>query len=308
MPDRTGPTSHSFFSQRLRLHYVDYGNSDAPLLVLLHGGRDHARSWDFVAEKLRDRYHVVAPDLRGHGDSAWAVGSHYSILDYILDLARLLEHLGSKRVILVGHSLGGAIALQYAGVAPEGVEKLCAIEGLGPPPGMFPDRPIDERLAEWISTMRELAARQPRRYASLEEAASRMHEANPHLTEEMARHLTLHGSMRLEDGSFAWKFDNYVRAWPPTRYDREGVERLWSRIRVPVLLFRGKESWAEDPVADGRAGHFREYRYVEVDGAGHWVHHDRLDVFMGSLEEYLAEPVEYLDAVDTRRKESEGDS
>ncbi|HET9063098.1 MAG TPA: alpha/beta fold hydrolase, partial [Candidatus Binatia bacterium] len=60
-----GPSSHSFFSQRLRLHYVDYGHVDAPLLVLVHGGRDHARSWDFVAAALRDRYHVVAPDLRG---------------------------------------------------------------------------------------------------------------------------------------------------------------------------------------------------------------------------------------------------
>ena len=63
-----GPTSHFYFSQRLRLHYVDWGNEGAPPLVLVHGGRDHCRNWDWVAARLRDRYHVIAPDLRGHGD------------------------------------------------------------------------------------------------------------------------------------------------------------------------------------------------------------------------------------------------
>ena len=68
-----GPTSHFYVSQRLRLHYVDWGNETAPPLLLVHGGRDHCRNWDWVAQRLRDRYHVIAPDLRGHGDSAWAV-------------------------------------------------------------------------------------------------------------------------------------------------------------------------------------------------------------------------------------------
>src|SRR5258706_15243912 len=63
------PTSHTYISQRLRLHYLDWGNPDAPPLVLVHGGRDHARSWDWVVERLRDRWHIIAPDLRGHGDS-----------------------------------------------------------------------------------------------------------------------------------------------------------------------------------------------------------------------------------------------
>ena len=67
-----GPTSHSFISQRLRLHYVDWGNENAPPLILLHGGRDHCRNWDWVAQRLRNDYHIIAPDLRGHGDSAYA--------------------------------------------------------------------------------------------------------------------------------------------------------------------------------------------------------------------------------------------
>ena len=67
-----GPTSHSFIPQRLRLHYVDWGNAEAPPLILLHGGRDHCRNWDWVAQDLRRDYHIIAPDLRGHGDSAFS--------------------------------------------------------------------------------------------------------------------------------------------------------------------------------------------------------------------------------------------
>jgi pimeloyl-ACP methyl ester carboxylesterase len=282
-----GPSSHGFFSQRLRLHYVDYGRADSPLLVLIHGGRDHARNWDFVAARLRKRYHVIAPDLRGHGDSAWAYGAQYSMPDFLLDLHQLLRHLDAPPVVLVGHSLGGAIALQYAGVYPEHVCKVAAIEGLGPPPSMLTDKPVEERVAEWIQTMQDLATRRPRRYASLGEAEARMREANPHLSPTLARHLTLNGVIRVEDGSYAWKFDNYVRAWGPHAYDREAVQRLWSRIGCPVLLFRGAESWAENPVEDGRAARFQNARYVEVDGAGHWVHHDRLDVFMTELDSFL---------------------
>jgi pimeloyl-ACP methyl ester carboxylesterase len=282
-----GPTSRSFFSQRLRLHFVDYGRADAPLVVLVHGGRDHARSWDFVAAAIRDRYHVVAPDLRGHGDSAWAVGSQYAMPDYLLDLNQLMRHIGVRPVVLVGHSLGGAIVLQYAGTYPDRVSRVVAIEGLGPPPSMMVDKAVEERLDEWIRTMELLASRQPRRYASLVEAEARMREANPRLSSELAAHLTVHGTMRMEDGTYTWKFDNYVRAWGPNRYDREAVQRLWSRISCPVLLVRGAESWAENPVADGRAAHFSDYRYVEFEGAGHWVHHDRLDGFLVELERFL---------------------
>jgi pimeloyl-ACP methyl ester carboxylesterase len=85
------PTSHNYFSQGLRLHYVDWGNRDAPSLLLIHGGRDHCRNWDWVAERMRDRYHVVAPDLRGHGDSAWASGTNYSDINYIYDIAQLVH-------------------------------------------------------------------------------------------------------------------------------------------------------------------------------------------------------------------------
>ena len=152
-----GPESHSYFSQRLRLHYVDWGNPDAPPLLLIHGGRDHCRNWDWVAEALREDYRIVAPDLRGHGDSAWFVGGAYAMADYVYDIAQLVHQKRLAPVTVIGHSLGGSIALHYAGVYPETVKALVAIEGLGASPAQIEARrarSIDDRLREWIDTQR----------------------------------------------------------------------------------------------------------------------------------------------------------
>ena len=161
-----GPASHSYFSHRLRLHYVDWGNEGAPPLVLVHGGRDHCRNGDWVAARLRDRYHVIAPDLRGHGDSEWAVGSSYALSEYVYDLAQLIHQTGVAPVPIIGHSLGGMIALRYAGVYPDNVSRLVAIEGLGGTREMHAKaaaKPPNERLGKWIDLTRGLSGRLPRR-------------------------------------------------------------------------------------------------------------------------------------------------
>jgi pimeloyl-ACP methyl ester carboxylesterase len=287
-----GPSSHFYVSQRLRLHYVDWGNPDAPLLLLVHGGRDHARSWDQVAQALRADHHVVAPDLRGHGDSAWAIGSSYALTDFVLDVAQLLEALNEQPATIIGHSLGGAVSLLYTGVFPERVARLVAIEGLGPPPEVMVqlrEVPGWKRVRDWIERMQQLAGRQPRRYESIDAAAKRMLEENQFLDEEQARHLTIHGVARNEDGTYSWKFDNYVRAFSPNRLSEEEVVELRARIECPVLLVRGTESWASDPAVDGRIAPFRDACVANVEGAGHWVHHDRLDAFLALVRGFLAE-------------------
>lgn len=285
-----GPTSHYFYSQRLKLHYVDWGNLDKPPMLLIHGGRDHARNWDWVAQDLRRDYRIIAPDLRGHGDSQWAVGGEYALVEYVLDVAQLLDALNLFPITIIGHSLGGAIALQYTGTYPDRVKKVVAIEGLGPPPGLIRERPAQERMRIWVDEMKSLAQRHPRRYESLDEAVSRMQEANPHLTAEQARHLTVHGSYRDEDGTYLWKFDNYVRATSPYLFNIHDARELWGKITCPTLLLRGAESWAQDPVKDGRASAFRNYRFFNIANAGHWVHHDQLQLFLEHVRDFLAEP------------------
>lgn len=292
MTDRMpGPTSHTYFSQRLRLHYVDWGDPGGPPLLLIHGGRDHCRNWDWVAAALREEWHIIAPDLRGHGDSQWSADGSYSMAGYIYDLAQLIHQQHLAPATIIGHSLGGNIALRYAGIYPETVARLVAIEGLGPSPQRLAEREaptIAERMDQWILEQRRLAGRLPRRYASIEDAFRRMQEENPHLSAEQARHLTIHGANQNEDGTYSWKFDNYVRAWPP--YDMRGrdIQLLWSRIICPTLLLYGKESWAGNPAEDGRAEHFRHATVAGIDRAGHWLHHDRLDEFLRVVRQFLS--------------------
>ena len=285
-----GPTSHSFISQRLRLHHVDWGNPGAPPLILLHGGRDHCRNWDWVARDLRTDYHIIAPDLRGHGDSAYSPSGDYSMSAFVYDLAQLIHRQHLAPVRIVAHSLGGAISLRYAGIYPENVSRLVAIEGLGPSPAMLAKRgepAVKDRMRRWIEDERALAGRLPRRYASIDDALARMQAENKHLTPEQARYLTVHGVSQNEDGTFSWKFDNYIRSISPVDLAPEDIAKLWSNITCPTLLVLGRESWASNPAEDGRLDHFANARVSAYDHAGHWVHHDRLEAFVAEVREFL---------------------
>ncbi|WP_353218194.1 alpha/beta hydrolase [Sandarakinorhabdus sp.] len=286
----SGPTSHSFISQRLRLHYLDWGNPDAPPLLLLHGGRDHARSWDWTAQQLQRDWHIIAPDWRGHGDSAWSADGDYPSHAYVYDLAQLVHQLKLAPVTIVAHSMGGSIALRYTGLYPDHVRKLVAIEGLGPSPKMIAERTktdFAERQRDWIDAKRAAAARQPKRYPTLEAAFARMHQENSFLSEDQARHLTIHGTHRNEDGSYSWKFDNYLHLpWLPDGNPDQTAE-LWSRITCPTLLMYGEKSWASNPTKDGRIDYFKSAEVVTFADAGHWLHHDQFDRFMAELARFL---------------------
>lgn len=288
--DLPGPVSRIFFSQRLRLHYVDWGNPGAPPVILLHGGRDHCRSWDWVAKALRRDYHVIAPDLRGHGDSAWSASGHYPMASYIYDLAQLIHSQQLAPVSVIAHSLGGNIALRYTGIFPDTVRRLGVIEGLGPGPRTASDRdrkPIHARMADWIAEQRAQSSEVPWRYPSLDAALKRMQEANKRLPDDIARHLTEHAVNQNEDGTYCWKFDPYVRVWPPNDMSRDEISALWARITCPTLLVWGKESWATNPEEDGRIEHFQRARVLGVEGAGHWVHHDRQALFIDAMRGFL---------------------
>jgi pimeloyl-ACP methyl ester carboxylesterase len=279
------PVSRWYTSQRLRLHYVVWGDERKPPVLLVHGGRDHARNWDDVAEALVDEYAVYAVDLRGHGDSDWAVGGMYSMPEYTADIAAFVDQLDRGPLPLIGHSLGGGIVLQYAGVFPQNVTRVTSIEGLGP--GISEPRPAHLRMREWIAQLKGFEERTPRHYPSLNDATARMQEANPHLTPRMARHLAEQGVRRHEDGTYTWKFDNYLRMHSPYEFAIADAREIWNQIRVPILLVRGGKSWGRDPERDGKASAFHNYRSVEIEGAGHWVHHDQLDAFLAQLLPFM---------------------
>jgi pimeloyl-ACP methyl ester carboxylesterase len=292
IPTAPTPTSHFYTSLRTRLHYLDWGNPSAPTLILVHGGFDHARSWDWTARALAQDYHVIAPDLRGHGDSGWSAEGSYGIANFVYDLAQLVDMLDRSPVTIVGHSLGGAISLRYAGLFPEKLRRIVAIEGLGLSPTRLQEEaqtPLPDLLRTWIESRRASARRTPRRYPTIEAAVGRMRERNEHLSVEQALHLTNHGVNRNEDGSYSWKFDPYLNVRGPQAASDMDLPAFWERIACPTLLCLGSDSWASNPVKDGRIRHFPDARLVEFARAGHWLHHDQFDQFIGELRAFLGD-------------------
>lgn len=286
----SGPASRFFVSQRLKLHYVDWGNPTAPPLLLVHGGRDHCRNWDWLAERLRSDWHILAVDLRGHGDSQWNADGTYHMAGYVYDLAQLIHLQGLAPVSIVAHSLGGSIATRLAGIYPQSVKQLVAIEGLGLSPRLIKERagkPPAEKLRNWVERTRGLATRQPRRYASLDDAIARMRSEHERLTDEQARHLTAHGAAQNEVGTWSWKFDPYLNVWPPHDWPQAEVEQLWQATTCPLLCIYGQLSQASDPLVDGRAQFLKTAEIVRIEGAGHWVHHDRLDEIEALCRRFL---------------------
>ncbi len=285
-----GPTSNSYISQRIKLHYVDWGNPDAPPLLLIHGGRDHCRNWDWIAEELRHDWHVVAPDLRGHGGSGWSTDGNYNIQSYVYDIAQLIHQKELNPLTIVSHSMGGNIALRYAGLYPQNVKKLVAIEGLGSSPKMIKEAqavPISDRWRDWIDKKRAASARTHRRYETFEDALARMKTENSHLSDEQALHLTTHAVNQNEDGTFSWKFDNYMRVWAPFDIGHEETQKLWGEITCPTMLCYGNDSWASNPVEDGRIKCFKNAVVKNYENAGHWLYHDQFDKFTADLTEFL---------------------
>ncbi len=280
------PESRFYTSQNLRLHYVDWGNADAPTLLLIHGGRDHCRSWDLIARALQPHYHVVAPDLRGHGDSDWTKGGSYSLPEHVYDLTRLVRIATSGKVAIVGHSMGGMVGLTYAGAFPETVSALVVLDGVVVAPNTA-RTPTHQRMTKWIAQLDKLEARRPRVYRTLAEAAARMSAHNARLTPELALHLATHGARRTGDGGYVWKFDPSQRAMAPHRLWPEDYFELWSRIECPTLLVNAGESMLGDPKTTGALAHFKNARAETIHGAGHWLHHDRPDETLSLMRSFL---------------------
>lgn len=285
------PTLHTFTSQRLNLSYAEWGNPDAPPLMLVHGGRDQKRSWDWVASHLSDRYHVFAHDLRGHGQSEWVTDGDYGVMDHVFDLAGLIDHVSDGPVTIVGHSLGGNISLRYTGLFPERVAQLVAIEGLGPSPKMLAEREaeaFDDRLRNWIDQRRDLSDRTSRIMANATEAEARMRNAFSHLSEEQIKHLTRTGLRHNDDGTVSWAYDPAGLGRSPSDIPHDHFQALWKKITCPTWLVYGRDSWASDPSKDGRAENFQNATVSIIEKAGHWLHHDQFDDFIAQLNGFLS--------------------
>lgn len=238
--------------------------------VLVHGFADLGVAWSEVAERLAQHGHVIAPDLRGHGDSDWiSGGGYYHFMDYVADLDDVIAQLARRRVVLVGHSMGGSISTYYAGTRPERLSALALFEGLGPPDMAALDGPT--RTAMWIDAWR-FARTKVKPMASLDEAVRRLRKHDDRLEETPARRLAEVGTRETE-GGLVWKHDPLHNTFGPYAFRLEVAIAYWKRITCPVLIADGAESRLNLP-ADERARrhtHFANHRHVVVEGAGHMI-------------------------------------
>jgi|TARA_B110000977_G_scaffold66066_1_gene89857 pimeloyl-ACP methyl ester carboxylesterase len=250
--------------------------------------QDHCHNWDWTSEALCNDYHILSPDLRGHGDSDWSKGSSYSNLDYVYDIAQLIEQQDLDSVHLVGHSLGGTVASLYAGLFPERVASLISIEGVG---GFWwqeiANMPAQKRIRDFFDATRSQAGRTHRRYESLEAAHARMQESNPHLSPERAKHLTIHGSIKNEDGTYSWKFDNYTHTGMISNFSYKDMVQIWTLVTCPVLLINATEGFEHRIGHDGSETYFSNHTIETIPNAGHWLHHDQFERCVELISAFL---------------------
>jgi pimeloyl-ACP methyl ester carboxylesterase len=261
-----------------RFHYTEHGEPGAPAVVLLHGVTGHARTWDEEAAALAARHRVIALDQRGHGDSDPPPDADYTIATLAGDLSAFADALRLQTFALVGLSLGGRVAIQYAATHPARVSRLMVID-------IGPDIAPDGRFR--VGTM---MATTPERFAAIEDVLAYQRANNPRYTEALLRARVHHGVRPLPDGGFTWKYDRGLRdlvrsgrwsdpidLWPP-----------WRALTCPTVVVRGAES---DILTADMAAKMIEAqpkaRLVEVAGAGHTVPGDQPAVFLKVLTEFL---------------------
>jgi pimeloyl-ACP methyl ester carboxylesterase len=293
----TEPRSHFIDARGLRIHCLEWGERNGEPLILVHGWRDHAMSWNYFVASLKQQARkplwIVAPDCRGHGDSDWVgTGGYYHFPDYVHDLDCVIHSLGVSSFNLVGHSMGGTISFLYAGTFPQRVRKLILVEGIGPLSMSFSDAP--GRMEKFLSEMKairegttvEFASFE---YASLEDAARRFHKVNPRLNAERAFELTCWGMRPTDTGKWIWKFDPLHRTTSPQPFYAEQAMEFYRRIECPVLVILGKESrQSRRPDMQQRLGAIRDHRRLDIDGAGHMVHQDNPETLAEVVVEFLS--------------------
>ncbi|MBN3834763.1 alpha/beta hydrolase [Burkholderia sp. Ac-20344] len=268
-------------SDGLRLHYVSWGRADAPAVVMLHGLRSYAHTWEPVADALVDRYRVIALDQRGRGRSDWDPQRDYYAAAYVRDLDALVRAFDLRRFVLVGHSMGGANAFVYAAAKPERLAGL-VIEDMGP--GASAGSQGSERIK------RELKET-PRAFASWDDARAFWRRQRPNITESALDSRIAHSLKEDEQGRIVWRHDADGIAAARLAATPEQLVHLWPPIlnlHVPTLLLRGGESdFLSAEVAAEMTAANAGIERIDIPGATHYVHDDQPAAFNHALRTWL---------------------
>jgi esterase len=256
------PASRTLDVNGLRLHYLDWGNPGAPPVVCVHGYTSSAQAFNALARRFNSRYHFVAPDVRGHGESAWSTSGAYQYGDQVADLAAIVDKLGLSKFTLIGTSMGGIIAMAYAGAHADRLVRL-VINDIGPD-----TEAGSQRITQMVGS-------RPDEFQTLDDAMVYRRQMSPIVAGRSLddqRELALGVLRPRADGRWIWKMDpeyiaQRVRVGPPSR------PALWpalQRVTCPTLVVWGKDS---DVLSEAQAQRMVETlpsgELVTVPGVGH---------------------------------------
>lgn len=252
----------------LQLHYVDWGGAGQPPMLMLHGVTGSARHWDHVARAFRDRYHCLALDMRGFGDSQWSPEGKYESPDLAADLAAVFSSLGLRGAVIVGASWGGLVGLMHAADHPETVSRLVLVDvgcEFSQPETAIPDRPMEFEDAQALEAFERAANPFPALWTLRPFLQTDVHEVSGRL-------------VRKHDPVFSrrWPFRN-LAYWDYAR-----------QVQCPTLLLRGARSHVLSPELAGRtAESIPGCRFVHIPDAGHLVALDNPPAFEAAVREFL---------------------
>jgi pimeloyl-ACP methyl ester carboxylesterase len=291
------PSRSEFITLRGRRHHLRiWGDDDSPTIFMLHGWGDVGASFQFVVDALPGAWRVIAPDWRGFGLSQWNDG-HYWFPDYLADLDALLTNYSpNEPARLAGHSMGGIVAMLYAGIRPERIKRLASLEGFGL--WVSPPTETPARCAKWLRQISDNdCAFRP--YAQRADYAQRLLTDNPRLTAERATFLAEHSLLAAANGAdgsehFVFAADPRHRWVNPVLFALEDAKACWRRISAPTLWVAAAQS-AIMARLDAQPDDYRERRdgladlqEVIIEDCGHNLHHDQPQAVARLLDEFFS--------------------
>lgn len=269
-------TSNTFLSGPLRLHYVEWGEPDAPSIILLHGLRAYAHWFDEFAEAAASRYRLIALDQRGRGLSGWAADGLYNTDAYVADLEVLRIHLGLDRMSLMGHSMGGTNVINYTAKYPQHVEALVIIDS------------APELDNVGLTRIRSELGRTPKRFDTLADARVFLRSLHTRASEQNIDTRLKWMLQEGQDGGYVWRIDNAI--FDP-RMTPDPAERTWSALRkitCPTLIVRGGVSdLITREMVERMMACIPGCKNVEIPDAAHMVIEDNPDGFNAGVMPFL---------------------
>lgn len=265
---------------------------DAPPLLLAHGWMDIGASFQCFVDALSSGREVVALDWRGFGGSRAPFRDSYWFYDYYADLDAVIDHISPDAPIdLLGHSMGGNIAMIYAGTCPQRIRRLVNVEGFGLARTQPAEAPA--KLARWLSELKKPVA--IRTFAGLEEVAAHLMRSSPHMDEGFALWLAAEWAEQKADGRWHVMGDAVHKRTNPILYRCDEVLAAWENIAADVLLVEGdkadQSSFASERYSreefEARLGRIKNLQRLRIEQAGHMVHLEQPGQLAHAVEDFL---------------------